>query len=101
VPFAFALVGVGLVAFAMLEPVNAVADVLALATLVGVLARTGLTFAENLRILRRVREDSLTDALTGLGNRRRLLADLEAEVAECTAQRPSALVLFDLDGFKS
>jgi diguanylate cyclase (GGDEF)-like protein len=101
VPFAFALVGVGLVAFAMLDPVNGVAHVLALATLVAVLVRTGLTFAENLRILRRVREDSLTDALTGLGNRRRLLADLEAEVTECTAQRPSALVLFDLDGFKS
>jgi diguanylate cyclase (GGDEF)-like protein len=100
VPFAFALVGFGLVAYALVQPVNAIAVVLALATLLAVLARTGLTFAENLRILKGVREDSLTDALTGLGNRRRLLADLEEELAGCTPESPSALALFDLDGFK-
>jgi diguanylate cyclase (GGDEF)-like protein len=39
----------------------------------------------------------LTDPLTGLGNRRRLMADLEAVLAE---QRLAVLAIFDLDGFK-
>ena len=39
-----------------------------------------------------------TDALTGLDNRRRLLADLDRLVAERT---PTVLALFDLDGFKA
>jgi diguanylate cyclase (GGDEF)-like protein len=39
-----------------------------------------------------------TDALTGLGNRRRLMADLDLVLARGTA---SVLALFDLDGFKA
>src|SRR6185437_6012515 len=38
-----------------------------------------------------------TDALTGLGNRRRLIADMERLI---DAGRPAALAIFDLDGFK-
>jgi diguanylate cyclase (GGDEF)-like protein/putative nucleotidyltransferase with HDIG domain len=41
-----------------------------------------------------------TDSLTGLGNRRQLLADLEAALARA-ADSPKLLMLFDLDGFKS
>jgi len=40
------------------------------------------------------------DHLTGLGNRRMLLADLETLVAEATEERPVTLVVLDLDGFK-
>jgi diguanylate cyclase (GGDEF)-like protein len=43
-----------------------------------------------------IREQAMTDPLTGLGNRRRLSADLAAPLAD----RPSLLLLFDLDGFK-
>ncbi|MDX6648456.1 MAG: hypothetical protein QOJ97_407 [Solirubrobacteraceae bacterium] len=100
VPFAFALVGVGVIGYALLGHVNEIGSGLALATLVAVLARTALTFAENARILGHVREDSLTDALTGLGNRRRLLEDLEGELRDATPASPRALALFDLDGFK-
>jgi diguanylate cyclase (GGDEF)-like protein len=39
----------------------------------------------------------LTDPLTGLGNRRALMADVERLIAE---GRPAALAIFDLDGFK-
>jgi diguanylate cyclase (GGDEF)-like protein len=39
-----------------------------------------------------------TDVLTGIGNRRRLLADLDAAL---TAGSPTVLALFDLDGFKA
>jgi diguanylate cyclase (GGDEF)-like protein len=49
-----------------------------------------------------IREEAMTDALTGLGNRRRLTSDLRAaldEKAETAA--PSLLLLFDLDGFKA
>jgi diguanylate cyclase (GGDEF)-like protein len=100
VPFVFGLVGVGVIGYALLGRVNAIGSGLALATLVAVLARTALTFAENARILGHVREDSLTDALTGLGNRRRLLEDLEGELRDATPASPRALALFDLDGFK-
>jgi diguanylate cyclase (GGDEF)-like protein/PAS domain S-box-containing protein len=44
---------------------------------------------------------ALHDPLTGLGNRRSLLADLHARIGEATLQRPLLLQLFDLDGFKS
>src|ERR1700730_15693586 len=41
---------------------------------------------------------SETDSLTGLGNRRKLMADLERI---CASGRPAVLVILDLDGFKS
>ena len=44
---------------------------------------------------------ALTDDLTGLGNRRRLLGDLERAIGEGTDHCPSALAMFDLDGFKA
>jgi diguanylate cyclase (GGDEF)-like protein len=44
---------------------------------------------------------ALTDELTGLGNRRRLLADLECAIAQGTDHSPSVLAMFDLDGFKA
>jgi diguanylate cyclase (GGDEF)-like protein/PAS domain S-box-containing protein len=44
---------------------------------------------------------ALHDPLTGLGNRRSLLADLERGIAEATSARPLLLALFDLDGFKT
>jgi diguanylate cyclase (GGDEF)-like protein len=49
-----------------------------------------------------IREQAMTDPLTGLGNRRRLAEDLTAAF-DSQARRggSSVLVLFDLDGFKS
>ncbi len=45
--------------------------------------------------------DALTDALTGLANRRALIADVEARFAHATTERPLVLALYDLDGFKA
>ena len=44
---------------------------------------------------------ALHDPLTGLGNRRSLLADLQGRLDRATAERPLMLQLFDLDGFKT
>jgi diguanylate cyclase (GGDEF)-like protein len=41
-----------------------------------------------------------TDGLTSLGNRRKLLADLEHEVRTASAEEPVVLTMFDLNGFK-
>src|SRR3954451_22633313 len=58
-----------------------------------------MTFFATLTMLADTREESLTDALTGLGNRRRLMRDLE-DVLDPHGGTPSALVLYDLNGFK-
>jgi diguanylate cyclase (GGDEF)-like protein len=47
------------------------------------------------------RHDAETDALTGIGNRRALVADLDREAAKLDPERPLVLALFDLDGFKA
>ena len=46
-----------------------------------------------------LRQQAVTDPLTGLGNRRQLTSDLATTVANAMSE-PSVLMLFDLDGFK-
>ena len=53
-----------------------------------------------MRILRGPAAEAVTDTLSGLGNRRRLLADLDDAIARSDAERPHTLVFFDLNGFK-
>ncbi len=48
-----------------------------------------------------LREQALTDALTGLGNRRKLTTDLDERLPAASASRPLVLMMFDLDGFKN
>lgn len=98
-PAACGLLALGVLVYASAASLNWFAVVLAGATVVVVLARTALTFRENTTLLTRARAEAVTDALTGLGNRRRFLADLDRFLdGEATPQR--LLVLFDLDGFK-
>src|SRR5690349_3911202 len=52
-------------------------------------------------VLHQNRLDAVTDSLTGLGNRRRLMDDLAHQIAELREGSQLALALFDLDGFKS
>jgi diguanylate cyclase (GGDEF)-like protein len=47
-----------------------------------------------------LRQQAITDPLTGLGNRRKLSAELTERLADAAAQ-PLVLMLFDLDGFKN
>jgi diguanylate cyclase (GGDEF)-like protein len=44
---------------------------------------------------------AMTDPLTGLGNRRKLVADLHKRIDQSTPEEPLILALFDLDGFKN
>jgi diguanylate cyclase (GGDEF)-like protein len=44
---------------------------------------------------------SMTDALTGIANRRQLKADLERGLKQASRDRPLLLMLFDLNGFKA
>ena len=78
--------------------VGALALALASLGLIAVIARMALTFDEHLALLQASRTESLTDALTALGNRRALLERLGDA---CAAADGRLLLLFDLDGFKS
>lgn len=99
-PLGFALVALGLLALQQASPLEDAAYVLAVATIAGAIARLGLTFAENVRLVERSRHEALTDPLTGLGNRRSLLLALEDVLQSASARAPWALLLFDLNGFK-
>jgi two-component system, cell cycle response regulator len=85
---------------AAFRPVPAVAVGLAGGALLLSAARAGLTYLENVRMLRRSAHQAITDGLTGLGNRRRLMRDLDEAVADAAAGHASTLVFFDLNGFK-
>jgi two-component system, cell cycle response regulator len=100
VPLAFGGVGLGLLVYGAVADLNLLAVGLAAASLVAVMARATLTFAENIAMLRTSRGEALTDALTGLGNRRALTRALEELLPEATPEHPVVLALFDLDGFK-
>src|SRR4051794_21270998 len=99
-PVAFALMAVGVLVYDHFARVSTLAVVFASATMVMVLVRTAMTFGENLRMLRNSQREALTDALTGLGNRRALMNDLRDALEGRAAHQPRALILFDLDGFK-
>jgi diguanylate cyclase (GGDEF)-like protein len=99
VPATCALIATGILAYDHFVRVNLLAIVLASVTLVLVIVRLGVTFRENRRLFELTRVEATTDALTGLGNRRQLLADLERRLRSDTVA-PTLLMLFDLDGFK-
>ena len=46
-------------------------------------------------------ELALQDSLTGLGNRRRLMADLGEQIGMAGPDQPLVLAMYDLDGFKA
>ena len=63
--------------------------------------RAAMVMSENRRLLTLATQESLTDGLTGLANRRALVRDLDAYFAPPGGLRPRTLALFDLDGFKT
>jgi two-component system, cell cycle response regulator len=93
------LVGLSLLVYDHFHPQNALAVWLSAGAVLAVFLRAALTFRENATILARSRELAITDALTGLGNRRKLLVDLDRACSD-PDREPRLLALFDLDGFK-
>jgi two-component system cell cycle response regulator len=100
VPVVCGLLAVLLVAYDHFSRLNGLTVALAAVTLLLVLVRTALLFTENQRVLAHSRREAHTDPLTGLSNRRSLMADLSEALPAATPERPVAVVLFDLDGFK-
>jgi len=61
----------------------------------------GGALLDNARLFDQVRELAVSDSLTGLGNYRKLIASLEAEIQRSRRTRRSfAVLLMDLDGLK-
>jgi two-component system, cell cycle response regulator len=99
-PTLFALVALLLGGYSQFHDLHPLVVALTTATLFMVLVRMIVTYGENLRLLAGARHESVTDGLTGLANRRKLLLDIE----ESLGAGPSGehvLALLDLDGFKA
>ncbi|WP_104523582.1 putative bifunctional diguanylate cyclase/phosphodiesterase [Blastococcus atacamensis] len=76
-----------------------VAGWLAIACVLAGVVRIAVTFRE-VREYNQVKLESRTDELTGLANRRALLEQAQRVVTSAGEERPAALLLLDLDGFK-
>jgi two-component system, cell cycle response regulator len=100
-PAGSALLALGMLLFDHYVELNDLALWMASASLLAVVVRFALTFRANLRMLHSSEEEATTDALTGLGNRRALVQDLERAADEARDGATHVLALFDLDGFKS
>jgi two-component system, cell cycle response regulator len=98
VPVGFGLLGLAMLVYDHFHRLNTAALVFSTLSIAAVIGRMALTFHENLKLLERSRAEADTDALTGLANRRKLLADLESRIE---AEVPTMVILFDLDGFKA
>ncbi|HET6548447.1 MAG TPA: GGDEF domain-containing protein [Solirubrobacter sp.] len=99
-PLVSGAVGLELLLYGSTGDLNLLAVGLSAASLVFVMIRLTLTFRQNVKMLRASRDEALTDALTGLGNRRALVRALDEALADARAEDPLVLALFDLDGFK-
>jgi diguanylate cyclase (GGDEF)-like protein len=95
-PSAFASVAVGVLVYGQTTSLNYVAIGLAVLALVTLMVRMALLLKET-AALAVSRKLSLTDDLTGLGNRRSFSAEVDGAIAD---QRPFALLMIDLDQFK-
>jgi two-component system, cell cycle response regulator len=101
VPALALLSALGVLVYGNLGPqLTLPALILAAATVLAVGVHLIVTLRENLVLLAHSRRLSLTDSLTGLGNRRLLMGDLRLACKTADAHEPWELVLYDLDGFK-
>jgi diguanylate cyclase (GGDEF)-like protein len=99
-PGLFALLCLGLLAYAARHPVHLLGVTLAALGVLVALARTGLSFRA-LRSLAQHRREARTDELTGLANRRAFNELLEHALAQRAPGRHMALLVVDLDDFKA
>ena len=100
-PASFTVIAVTVLVWDHYERLRGVSVLLAAATLLLVAVRLGVSFRENDRLVSVLHDDSVTDPLTGLGNRRQLFDELGRITGEAGDGRSRVFALFDLDGFKA
>ena len=100
VPVIFALIAVGLLVYGSFDREQPVGVILAGVTVLLVVMRAAWTFYENMHLLEGSQHEAVTDALTGLCNRRQMVTELEAALSAGLDSSPAVLLIFDLDGFK-
>jgi two-component system, cell cycle response regulator len=93
-------IGIAVLVYDHFDRLNPLAIGLAAATMAAVAARLVFTYRENRRVVGLLRTRAVTDALTGLSNRRQLVDDLARALAGGAHTEPKLLVIYDLDGFK-
>jgi diguanylate cyclase (GGDEF)-like protein len=98
IPTAFGCLAIAIVTYDHFARVTNTSLLFASGALLVMTLRLRLTLREHRAMLEASQHDALTDALTGLGNRRRLLEDLDGALRHCSER---VLVLYDLNGFKS
>ncbi|MDQ8045133.1 MAG: HD domain-containing phosphohydrolase [Solirubrobacteraceae bacterium] len=97
-PLLFASTGLALLVYGNIAHLDWLATTLAALALVATMLRLLLSFQLNTHMLHRSQGEAMTDALTGLPNRRALARDIDTlDLAE---GETLVLALFDLDGFK-
>jgi diguanylate cyclase (GGDEF)-like protein len=94
------VIGIALVVYDRFGGLSIFAVSLVWLALILVVFRMTLTFEEHLELMTTFRTRSVTDPLTGLGNRRAMLDRLDTALAEA-AREPHLLLLLDLNGFKA
>ncbi len=101
-PSVFAAIAVGVLTWDHFSRLHEVSIWLSVATLVAVILRMGISFRENIGLMAALHDDAVTDSLTELGNRRKLIQDLESALEGPGARQDGdVFALYDLDGFKS
>ncbi len=98
-PFVCGLVAVGVLVDSYFQHRNVVGVALAAAAVITVAARAALTFRENAEMSAHMHLLASTDVLTGLGNRRKLMSDLEQVFVRADGKQ-RLFVIYDLNGFK-
>ena len=97
-PAVFGLSALAILVYGQFQALNTPAVVLAATSMLAVIARMAFTFREKMLLLATTRIEARTDALTSVGNRRKLMIDLGAAL---DARTTGVLMLLDLDGFKA
>ncbi len=97
-PALFAVIALSVLAWDHYDARGEISIWFSVATLAAVVLRLMLSFRDNQALLRAVRRESVTDALTGLDNRRSLISALQ-KAAE--GPHETVFAIFDLDGFKA
>ena len=101
VPVAFGAVALAILVGGTMLGLELAGLLLAAGALGLVLIRMARALSENRALLGASRTEASTDALTGLGNRRKLKEDLANILAASSEERPVAFVILDLNGFKT